>query len=151
MNALVGKPIKAFIYQDHQAHIATHQAFMQDPSLWQSIGQNPAAQQIMAALQCPYRRARSFPCIASRWKSKLGVPLTCAKRRDARRDRSAARAVYWLRQAIQLTQENQAKAAQAAAQQKLQDPIIQMQQAELQLKQAEQQRKAAKDQADAAD
>jgi hypothetical protein len=55
MNALVGKPIKAFIYQDHAAHIATHQAFMQDPSIMAFIGQNPAAQQIMAALNCTYR------------------------------------------------------------------------------------------------
>ncbi len=50
MNNLNGKPMKAFIYQDHDAHIATHQAFMQDPQIMAFIGQNPAAQQIMAAL-----------------------------------------------------------------------------------------------------
>ena len=51
MNALTGTPIKAFIHQDHTAHIATHQAFMQDPMVAQMIGQNPQGQPIMAALQ----------------------------------------------------------------------------------------------------
>jgi hypothetical protein len=51
MSALVGKPMKAFIYQDHDAHIATHTSFMQDPMIAQTIGQNPQAQQIMASLQ----------------------------------------------------------------------------------------------------
>ena len=51
MAALVGKPMRAFIYQDHDAHIATHTSFMQDPMIAQTIGQNPQAQQIMASLQ----------------------------------------------------------------------------------------------------
>ena len=51
MAALKGEPMKAFIYQDQQAHIATHQTFMQDPVVMQTIGQNPKANQIMAAMQ----------------------------------------------------------------------------------------------------
>ena len=51
MAVLQGKPMKAFIYQDHDAHIATHMAFMQDPVIAQMIGQNPQAKQIMAGIQ----------------------------------------------------------------------------------------------------
>ena len=149
MNALVGKPIKAFIYQDHAAHIATHQAFMQDPSIMAFIGQNPAAQQIMAALTAHIGEHVAFQ-YRQQIEEKLGVPLN-APNEEMPEEFEVQLAGLLAQAGQQLTQENQAKAAQAAAQQKMQDPIIQMQQAELQLKQAEQQRKAAKDQADAAE
>ena len=147
MNALVGKPIKAFIYQDHAAHIATHQAFMQDPSIMAFIGQNPAAQQIMAALTAHIGEHVAFQ-YRQQIEEKMGVPLN-APNAELSEEFEVKLASLLAQAGQQLTQENQAKAAQAAAQQKMQDPIIQMQQAELQLKQAEQQRKAAKDQADA--
>jgi hypothetical protein len=148
MNVLVGKPIKAFIYQDHAAHIATHQAFMQDPSIMAFIGQNPAAQQIMAALSAHMAEHVAFQ-YRQQMEAQLGVPLN-APNEEMPEEFEVKLAGLLAQAGQQLTQENQAKAAQAAAQQKLQDPIIQMQQAELQLKQQEQQRKAAKDQADAA-
>jgi hypothetical protein len=149
MNALVGKPIKAFIYQDHAAHIATHQAFMQDPSIMAFIGQNPAAQQIMAALTAHIGEHVAFQ-YRQQIEAKMGVPLN-APNAELSEEFEVKLASLLAQAGQQLTQENQAKAAQAAAQQKMQDPIIQMQQAELQLKQAEQQRKAQKDQADAAE
>jgi hypothetical protein len=149
MNALVGKPIKAFIYQDHAAHIATHQAFMQDPSIMAFIGQNPAAQQIMAALTAHIGEHVAFQ-YRQQIEAKMGVPLN-EPNAELSEEFEVKLASLLAQAGQQLTQENQAKAAQAAAQQKMQDPIIQMQQAELQLKQAEQQRKAAKDQADAAE
>jgi hypothetical protein len=149
MNVLVGKPIKAFIYQDHAAHIATHQAFMQDPSIMGFIGQNPAAQQIMAALSAHMAEHVAFQ-YRQQMEAQLGVPLN-APNEEMPEEFEVKLAGLLAQAGQQLTQENQAKAAQAAAQQKLQDPIIQMQQAELQLKQQEQQRKAAKDQADAAE
>jgi hypothetical protein len=149
MNVLVGKPIKAFIYQDHAAHIATHQAFMQDPSIMAFIGQNPAAQQIMAALSAHMAEHVAFQ-YRQQMEAQLGVPLN-APNEEMPEEFEVKLAGLLAQAGQQLTQENQAKAAQAAAQQKLQDPIIQMQQAELQLKQQEQQRKAAKDQADAAE
>jgi hypothetical protein len=149
MNVLVGKPIKAFIYQDHAAHIATHQAFMQDPSIMAFIGQNPAAQQIMAALSAHMAEHVAFQ-YRQQIEAQLGVPLN-APNEEMPEEFEVKLAGLLAQAGQQLTQENQAKAAQAAAQQKLQDPIIQMQQAELQLKQQEQQRKAAKDQADAAE
>lgn len=148
MNALVGKPIKAFIYQDHAAHIATHQAFMQDPSIMAFIGQNPAAQQIMAALTAHIGEHVAFQ-YRQQMEEKMGVPLN-APNEEMPEEFEVQLARLLAQAGQQLTQENQAKAAQAAAQQKMQDPVIQMQQAELQLKQAEQQRKAQKDQADAA-
>jgi hypothetical protein len=149
MNVLVGKPIKAFIYQDHAAHIATHQAFMQDPSIMAFVGQNPAAQQIMAALSAHMAEHVAFQ-YRQQMEAQLGVPLN-APNEEMPEEFEVKLAGLLAQAGQQLTQENQAKAAQAAAQQKLQDPIIQMQQAELQLKQQEQQRKAAKDQADAAE
>ena len=149
ISSLVGKPIKAFIYQDHAAHIATHQAFMQDPSIMAFIGQNPAAQQIMAALTAHIGEHVAFQ-YRQQIEEKLGVPLN-APNEEMPEEFEVQLAGLLAQAGQQLTQENQAKAAQAAAQQKMQDPIIQMQQAELQLKQAEQQRKAAKDQADAAE
>jgi hypothetical protein len=149
MNVLVGKPIKAFIYQDHAAHIATHQAFMQDPSIMAFIGQNPAAQQIMAALSAHMAEHVAFQ-YRQQMEAQLGVPLNAPN--EEMPEEFEVKLAGLLAQAGATTYaRNQAKAAQAAAQQKLQDPIIQMQQAELQLKQQEQQRKAAKDQADAAE
>ena len=148
MGVLVGKPIKAFIYQDHAAHIATHQAFMQDPSIMAFIGQNPAAQQIMAALSAHMAEHVAFQ-YRQQMEDKLGVPLP-APNEELPEEMEVQLARLLADAGKQVTQENQAKAAQAAAQQKMQDPIIQMQQQELQLKMAEQQRKMQKDQADAA-
>ena len=146
MNALVGKPMKAFIYQDHAAHIAAHQAFMQDPQIMAFIGQNPVAQQIMAVLNAHIAEHIAFD-YRSQMETKLGVPLPPPNEElDEKDEVLLARLIS--DGAKQLTQQKQQQAAQAAAQQKAQDPIIQMQQQELQIKQAEQQRKMQKDQAD---
>jgi hypothetical protein len=74
MSALVGKPIKAFIYQDHEAHIATHTSFMQDPMIAGTIGQNPMAQQIMASLQAHIAEHLAFS-YRKQIEERLGVPL----------------------------------------------------------------------------
>ena len=146
MNVLVGKPIKAFITQDHQAHIATHQAFMQDPQIAAMIGQNPAAQQIMAALSAHLAEHTGF-LYRQQLEQKLGAPLP-APNEVLAPEAEALLAQTIAQASIQLTQEKQQQAAEQQAQQKAQDPVIQMQQQELQIKQAEQQRKAQKDQAD---
>ena len=147
MNALVGKPIKAFIYQDHAAHMATHQAFMQDPMIAQAIGQNPAAQQIMSSLQAHLAEHLGF-MYRQQMEEKLGAPLP-GPNEEMPEDMEVPLSRLLAQAGQQLTQANQQQAAQQQAQQKAQDPVVQMQQMELQLKQAEQQRKAAKDQADA--
>jgi len=148
MDALVGNPVKAFMYQDHQAHISTHQAFMQDPMIMQTIGQTPMANQIMSSLQAHIAEHTAF-LYRRQIEEKIGAPLP-APNEEMPRDMEIQLAQLQSKAAIQLTQAHQQQAAQAAAQQQAQDPIVQMQQQELQLKAAEQQRKAQKDQADAA-
>ena len=143
MNALVGKPIKAFIYQDHAAHIATHQAFMQDPSIMAFIGQNPAAQQIMGALTAHIAEHVAFQ-YRQEIENKLGVTLP-APNEELPEEMEVLLAQTMAEAGQQLTQQKQQQAAQQQAAQQAQDPIFQMQQAELQLKQGELQRKAAKD------
>jgi hypothetical protein len=146
MNALIGKPLKAFIYQDHQAHIATHMAFMQDPMIMQSIGQNPQAQQIMASLQAHLAEHLGFQ-YRQQMEERLGVALPppgeeLPEEIEVQLSRLVADA------GRQLTQAHQQQAAQQQAQQQAADPLFQLQQAEVQIKKQEVQRKAAKDQAD---
>ena len=147
MDALVGKPLKAFIYQDHDAHIATHQAFMQDPVIMQMIGQNPQAKPIMAALQAHIAEHLGFK-YRKEVEEKLGAPLPPPNEELPEQvEVNLARLVADAGK--QLTQQNQQRVAQQQAQQMAQDPVVQMQQAELQIKQQDVQRKAAKDQLDA--
>ena len=146
MGALVGNPIKAFMYQDHQAHIATHQAFMQDPMIMQTIGQNPMANQIMSSLQAHIAEHTAF-MYRQQIEEKIGAPLP-GMDEELPRELEVQIAQLQSKAAIQLTQTHQQQQAQQQAQQKAQDPIVQMQQQELQLKQAEIQRKSQKDQAD---
>ena len=147
MDALVGKPMKAFIYQDHEAHIATHTSFMQDPMMAQMIGQNPQAKQIMASLQAHIAEHLGF-AYRTKIEEKLGVPLP-APNEEMDEDMEVQLSRLVADAGKQLTQANQQQAAQQKAQQQQQDPILQMKQAELQIKQAEEQRKVQKDQADA--
>jgi len=146
MDALVGKPMKAFIYQDHDAHIATHMSFMQDPMVAQMIGQNPQAKQIMASLQAHIAEHLGFS-YRKKIEEKLGAPLP-APNEQMTEDMEVQLSRLVADAGKQLTQANKQQAAQQEAQQKQKDPIIQMKQAELQIKQAEEQRKAANDQAD---
>jgi hypothetical protein len=147
MDALIGKPMRAFIYQDHQAHIATHMSFMQDPMIAQMIGQNPQAQQIMASLQAHIAEHLGFQ-YRQQIEEKLGAPLPdpnaeLPQEVEVQLSRLVADA------GRQLTQAHQQQQAQQQAQQQQQDPLFQLQQAEVQIKAQEVQRKAAKDQADA--
>ena len=143
MNALIGKPMKAFIYQDHDAHIAAHMSFMKDPTVAQMIGQNPQAQQIMTALQAHIAEHLGFN-YRKQIEERLGVPLPAPNAElDEEVEIQLARVVA--EAGKQLTQAHEQQAAQQEAQQKAQDPLVQMQQAELQIKQTEVQRKMKKD------
>ena len=148
MDALVGSPIKAFIFQDHQAHIATHQAFMQDPQIAQTIGQNPMANQIMAALQAHIAEHTAF-MYRQQMEQKLGAALP-PPGEELPEEVANLLAQTMSQAAIQLTQQKQQQAAEQQAQQQAQDPVFQMKQAELQLKQGDLQRRAAKDAGDLA-
>jgi len=146
MDALIGKPIKAFIYQDHDAHIATHMAFMQDPMIAQTIGQNPQAQQIMMSLQAHIAEHLGFN-YRKQLEEKLGAPLP-APGEELPEDIEVQLSRLVAQAGAQLTQAHQQQAAQKQAQQQAQDPMFQLQQAELQIKAQEAQRKAQKDMAD---
>ena len=153
-NVLMGKPLKAFMYQDHQAHIMVHMSAMQDPKIIQLLQNNPIAPQLQAAMMNHINEHLGFE-YRKQIEQQLGMSLPPQKD-EAGEDvhmspEVEAKLAPMLAQAAQrLTQSNQAQAQQQQAQQQAQDPIIQMQQQELAIKQAEQQRKAAKDQADVA-
>ena len=135
MDLLNGKPVKAFIYQDHEAHIAVHLAAMQDPKMAQLVGQSPNAQAIMAAAAAHIQEHLAFE-YRRQIEQQAGVPLPPP---NAEMDEQTEVAVSRLaaQAATQLVQKNQAEAAQQQAQQVAQDPLVQMQQAELQIKQKE--------------
>jgi len=147
MNALIGKPMKAFIYQDHDAHIKTHTTFMQDPAVAQMIGQNPQAQKIMASLQAHIAEHLGFN-YRKQIEERLGVPLP-APNAELPEEVEIDLARLVAEAGAQLTDAHKQQAAQQQAQQKAQDPVIQMQQQELQIKGQEVQRKTQKDAADA--
>jgi hypothetical protein len=147
MAALKGEPMKAFIYQDQQAHIATHQTFMQDPLIMKTIGQNPQANMIMASMQAHIAEHLGFH-YRQLIEKQMGVPLP-GPQEKLPEDVEVQLSQLIAQASAQLLQANQAQAQQAQAAAMQQDPLIQMQQQELQLKGQEAQRKAQKDATDA--
>jgi len=149
MDVLNGKPVKAFLYQDHEAHIAVHMAAMQDPKIAQLMGQNPNAQAMMAAAAAHIQEHLAFE-YRRQVEEQAGVPLPAP---NAEMDENTELAVSRLaaQAAQQLLQKNQAEAQQQQAQQMAQDPIVQMQQQELQIKQGELELKKQKMMIDAAE
>ena len=143
MAALKGEPMKAFIYQDHQAHIATHQTFMQDPLIAKTIGQNPMANQIMASMQAHIAEHLGF-YYRTLIEKQMGVPLP-APEKHLPEDVEVQLSQLIAQASAQLLQANQAQAQQQQAAALQQDPLIQMQQQELAIKGQEVQRKAQKD------
>jgi len=135
MDVLNGKPVKAFLYQDHEAHIAVHMSAMQDPKIQQLIGQNPAAQTMMAAMQAHIAEHVAFE-YRKQIEQQAGVPLPPP---DAQMDPDTEVAISRLAAAAagQLLQKNQNEAAQQQAQQAAQDPVVQMQMKELEIKEKE--------------
>lgn len=146
MSFLTGKPTKAFIYQDHQAHIATHMSMMQDPMIMQMLGQSPMAQQMMGAIMAHVAEHMAF-AYRQQIEQQLGVPMTPP---DAELDEDTEVQLSRLvaQAAQQLLQSNMGKAQQQQAQQQAQDPALQIAQAELQLKAEELKRKEADSQRD---
>jgi hypothetical protein len=146
MAFLNGKPTKAFIYQDHEAHIAAHTSFMQDPMIAAQIGQNPMAQKIQASAMAHIAEHLAF-LYRKKVEEQVGVPLPAP---DAKlpEDVEVQLSRLVAQGSAQLLQLNQAQQQQQQAQQQAQDPLIQMQQAELQLKGQAEQTKAQKIAAD---
>ena len=146
MDIINMKPVKAFIYQDHEAHLKVHMAAMQDPKLMQMMSQNPQAQMIQAAALAHINEHIAFE-YRKQIEEQLGVPLpgpneTLPEDVEVELSRLTAAA------AQKLLQKDQAEMQQQQAQQQQQDPLVQMQQQELQLKAQDLQIKAQKTQAD---
>jgi hypothetical protein len=148
MNLINMKPVKAFLYQDHQAHITVHMNAMKDPKIAALIGQNPQAQAIQAAALAHIQEHLAFE-YRKQMEQLMGMSLPTGEEEEGIPKELELQISQMASQASdQLLQRNQTEIAAQQAQQAQQDPVIQMQMQELQLKQAEEQRKAAKDQAD---
>jgi hypothetical protein len=149
-NLLTGKPVKAFMEQNHQAHLGVHMAAMQDPKIMQIVGQNPQAQAIMAAAMAHINEHIAFE-YRNQIEETMGMVLPSEEKQKHLTPEQADQIAMMAAQASQqLLQKNQAEAQQQAAQQQMQDPVVQMQMQELQLKQQELALKAQKQQVDAA-
>jgi hypothetical protein len=148
MAFLNGKPTKAFIYQDHEAHIAVHSTFMQDPMIAASIGQSPMAAQMQAAIQAHIAEHLGY-AYRVKIQERLGAPLPTpdvelSPELEVQLSRVVAQA------AQQLLTINKAQAAQQQAAQQAQDPILQLQLQEVQIKKQDADTKARKVDADIA-
>jgi hypothetical protein len=150
MAFLKSKPTKAFMYQDHDAHIATHMAMMQDPIVQQMIGQSPMAQQVQGAIMAHLAEHLGFK-YRKEVEEMVGVPLP-APDQELPADIEVQLSRLIAQGSQQLLQKNQAAAAQQQMQQQQQqasqDPLIQLQQQELEIKKMDTQRKVQKDQID---
>ena len=148
MAIITGKPVKAFIYQDHEAHIRVHMAGMQDPKIAALIGQNPMAQQIQAAMMAHINEHVAFE-YRRQMEEQMGVELP-APNEEMSEEMEIAVSRVAARGAEKLLQKDQAEMAQQQAQADMQNPLTQIQMQELQIKAAEVERKKQKDIMDAA-
>jgi hypothetical protein len=154
-NVLMMKPVKAFSYQDHEAHIQIHMAAMQDPKILQLLANNPLAPQLQSAMMAHVNEHIGFQYRIN-IEQQMGMSLPAQKMDDMNAEEDVdmtpemeAQLSPMIAQAAQkLLAQSQMQAKQQQAQQQAQDPIIQMQMQELQLKTQEQQRKSQKDQQD---
>ena len=142
MNIMNSKPVKAFIYQDSEAHIKTHMSFIKDPIVGEMIGQSPNATKIYSAMEAHIAEHIAF-AYRQKLEEELGAPLPPPEEAlpedvEVELSRLVAKA------SEQLLQKNMTDAQQQQQQQQQQDPLIQMQQQELQIKQMEAQAKAKK-------
>ena len=136
-NILMGKPVKAFIQQNHEAHIAVHMAAMQDPKIMKIVGQSPMAQQIQASLLAHVNEHVAFE-YRRQVETELGLPMPTEEENENMDEATASQVAQFAAKAsLRLLQRDQAEAATEQAQQQQQDPVIQMQQQELQIKQQE--------------
>ena len=143
MSFLTGKPVKAFIYQDQDAHIATHMAMIQDPMIMQMMGQNPMAQQMQGAIMAHVSEHLAFS-YRQKVEEQLGVPLP-APDAELPEEIEVQLSQVIAQAAQQLKGINQQQAQQAQNQQQSQDPNIQLQQQAIQVQQQEVQRKSQDD------
>jgi hypothetical protein len=147
MAFLNGKPTKAFIYQDHDAHIAVHTSMMQDPLLMAQLGQNPQAQKMMAEIQAHISEHLAFS-YRKKVEEQVGVPLPPPDEKLPE-DAEVMLSRLVAQGAKQVLAASKGQAAQQQSQQMAQDPVMQLQQAELAIKKQEADIKAFKAKSDA--
>jgi hypothetical protein len=150
MAAFKMEPLKAFIYQDHEAHITVHMAAMQDPKIMQMMGQNPQSQMILGAMMSHIQEHIGYE-YRRQMEQMIGVPIPYSEEDDYEVPEEVELQIARLAApaAQKLLQQSQSQVAQQQAQQQAQDPILQIQQAELQIKQQEAQTSQQKVQIDA--
>ena len=148
MNALKGKPMKAFIYQDHDAHITVHMNMIQDPKIMAMIGQSPMAQQLQGAIMAHIADHLGYK-YRKDVEMQMGVPLP-PPGEELPEDAEVQLSQLVAQASSQLLQQNKSEAAQQQAQQMAQDPVVQLQKEEIAIKSQEVQRKAQKDAAEIA-
>jgi len=132
MAVLTGKPVKAFLYQDHDAHLAVHTAAMQDPMIAQMMGQNPKAQMIVAAAQAHIAEHMAFK-YRQQIEQQLGTTLPPENEKLPPEIETALSGMM-AKAAQQALAQNKAQAAQQQAQQQAQDPVFQLQEREMKIK-----------------
>jgi len=145
---LKAKPVKAFLYQDHAAHIAVHQFMLNDPLIQQQMGQNPQAPMLLQSAMSHIAEHVGFQ-MRQNIEKQMGVALP-PDDEDLPPEIELALSTMMAQAAQQQLMQDQAQAAQAQAQQQAQDPLVQMQQQELQIKQEDLKLKATKLAADMA-
>jgi len=148
MNALKGKPMKAFIYQDHDAHITVHMNMIQDPKIMQMMGQSPMAQQLQGAIMAHIADHLGYK-YRKDVEMQMGVPLP-PPGEELPEDAEVQLSQLVAQASSQLLQQNKSEAAQQQAKQMAQDPVVQLQKEEIAIKGQEVQRKAQKDAAEIA-
>jgi hypothetical protein len=147
------QPVKAFIEQNHEAHIQVHMAAIQNPKIQQLMQMNPQAQAIMAAAMAHINEHIAFE-YRKQIEMQMGIAIPSKDENDEPQkiapELADKIAMMAAQASQQLLQRDQQQAAQQQAQQQMQDPIVQMQMQELQLKQGELQLKQQKQAMDAA-
>ena len=132
MDILKTEPVKAFLYQDHAAHIQVHMSMLQDPTIMALVGQSPNAPKIQAALMAHVTEHVGF-AYRQKIEQQLGMALPPQEQKLPPQVEQAL-STMMAQAAQQVLMRNQAQAAQQQAQQQMQDPLVQMQMQELQLK-----------------
>lgn len=143
MDVITMKPVKAFNFQDHEAHIRVHMAAMQDPKIQMLMGQSPQAQNMQSAMMAHMNEHIAFQ-YRIEIEKMLGAPLPPEEEQlppeiEVALSRAVAAA------AEKLLQKDSAEAQQMKNQQQMQDPLLQIQMRELDLKEKEFQHKQAMD------
>jgi hypothetical protein len=149
-NILMGKPVKAFVEQDHQAHIQVHMMAMQDPKIAQIIGQNPQAQALQAAMMAHINEHVGFE-YRRQMQEQMGMVIPSNEDQKIDQDQANQIAISAAKASQQIVQKHQQEAQAQQAQQQMMDPVVQMQMKELEIKAQELQLKAQKQQIEAAE